>query len=195
MILVKKIVLFFCITILVFSIGCANVKNNVRKDVEKKLAFVNYDEGYKFGNKDAKIVIVEYSSYECRDCRDLHKNIGSVLKKYVDAGDVLYIYKPVDHPRFKSDEDINKHFAPNSLDDIENVFNKFDSYSKKPYETVKKVLNLKDTEVPNYETMNKAIQTELNTGNINGTPTIYINGKKSEKVLTKEEFQKMLDSL
>lgn len=190
----KKIYLFFYIVILVFSIGCTNIKSNTMKSTEKKLTFIDYNKGYSFGSKRAKIVIVEYSSYNCKDCRDLHRNIGSVLRKYINDGNLLYIYKPVNHPKFKNDEKINRYFAPNSLDDIENIFNKFDSYSKKPYDTVKNVLNLKEKEVPNYEIINKAVENELTLGKITGTPTLYINEEKYEKVLTKEEFQKILNS-
>ncbi|WP_411682437.1 thioredoxin domain-containing protein [Clostridium thailandense] len=194
----KKIFLFFCIWNFIFLAGCANsvnTKDSSTKNLERKLAFINYNEGYSFGNtQNAQVVIVEYSSYECKDCRNLHKNIGTTLKKYVKSGKLLYIYKPVDHPKFQNDEKINKYFAPKSLDDIENIFDKFDLYSKKSYETVKAVLNLKEETVPNYETMNKAIENELTSGNITGTPTIYINGIKYKKVFTEQEFQKLLDS-
>jgi thiol-disulfide isomerase/thioredoxin len=192
----KKICLFLCVFI--FFTGCTsdvNIKNNSTKNLEKKLTFINYNEGYSFGNtQNAKIVIVEYSSYECRDCRNLHKNIGNLLKKYINNGNLLYIYKPVDHPKFKNDEKINKYFAPKRLDDIQNIFNKFDFYSKKPYATVKSVLNLKEEMIPNYESMNKAIANELSAGKITGTPTMYINGTKYEQVFTEQEFQKILDS-
>jgi thioredoxin-related protein len=194
----KRVFLFFCITIFLFSIGCSsrtNTKLNNINELEKKSTFVDYNQGYSFGNsKSARILIVEYSSYECKDCRDLHKNISNILKKYIDNGSLLYIYKPVDHPKFATDEKINRYFAPNNLDDIENVFSKFDSYSKKSYATVKTVLNLGEKEVPNYEFMNKSISNELTTGNITGTPTMYINGEKYDKIFTKEEFEKILDS-
>lgn len=197
MIILKRIFLFFCISLLAFFAGCAsyaNTKISKIKDLERKLSFVDYTQGYTFGNsKNAKILIVEYSSYECKDCRDLHKNICSILKKYIDDGTLVYIYKPVDHPKFVNDEKINRYFAPYNLNDIENTFNKFDSYHKKDYATVKNVLNLTEKEVPNYEAMSKAISNELTAGNITGTPTMYINGQKYDKVFTKEEFQKILD--
>lgn len=125
----------------------------------------------------------------------MHKNISSLLNEYIKNGSLLYIYKPINHPKFKNDENINMHFAPKSLNDIQNVFNKFDTYSKKPYSTVKSVLNLKETPVNHYDSMSKAIAHELTLGKITGTPTMYINGKKYEKVFTKKEFQKILNSL
>lgn len=195
----KKIFLFFCICISIICTSCTSnvtTKSSNTKNLEKKLKFINYASGYSFGNtKNAKIVIVEYSSYECIDCRNLHKNIGSLLKKYIKDGRLLFIYKPINHPKFKNDEKINMYFAPRSLDDIQNVFNKFNDYSKKPYSTVKSVLNLRSTPVANYDSMNKAINHELTLGKITGTPTMYINGKKYEKVFTKKEFQKILNPL
>lgn len=194
----KKISLFFYIGILIFFTGCTintNMNNNNTKKLEKKITFINYNAGYSFGNtQNAKIVIVEYSSYECEDCRNLHKNIGNLLKKHIDNGDILYIYKSVNHPKFLNDEKINEYFAPKSLDDIENIFNRFDSYSRKDYKTVKSVLNLKEKTVSNYESMNKTISNEINVGKITGTPTIYINGIKYTKVFARQEFQKILDS-
>lgn len=197
----KKIFLFFCIGICIFFTGCtaktkvANENNNT-KNLEKKLKFIDYNSGYSFGNtKTAKIVMVEYSSYECIDCRNLQKNIGSLLKTYIKNGSLLYIYKPVNHPKFKNDEKINMYFAPKSLDDIENIFNKFDSYSRKPYPILKSVLNLKEVPVSHYSAMSKEISRELVLGKITTTPTIYINGKKYEKVFTKKEFEKILNSL
>lgn len=189
----KKVNLLFCIMICISFLGCGSTKNNTINTI-KKPSFINYNEGYSFGNKNAQIIIVEYSSYECKDCKNLHKNIGNVLKKYIESGKVLYIYKPVDHPKFVNDEKINRYFAPHNLEDIQNIFNKFDLYSKKPYSTVKSVLNLKEKEVPNYKAMNKTISNELTSGNITGTPTMYINGDKYEKVFTEKEFQKILDS-
>ncbi len=192
----KKVYLFLCITVLIFFTACTNTntKNDNSKKTDKKPAFINYNEGYNFGNKNAKITIVEYSSYECKDCRNLHKNIHSVLKKYIQNKTVLYIYKPVDHPKFINDEKINRYFAPQNLEDIENVFSKFDSYSNKTYDTVKNVLNLKEKDVPNYEEMDKSIRAEITSGNITGTPTLYINDKKYEEVFTEKDFQKILDS-
>lgn len=192
----KKIYLFF--GILILFTGCTvtkNVKDNSVKELEKRLTFIDYNQGYRFGNiKNARIVIVEYSSYECSKCRNLHKNIGKVLKKYIDNGNLLYIYKPVDHPKFENDQKINQYFEPKSIDDIQKVFDKFDLYSRKPYSTVKSVLNLREQTVTNYESMNKAITTELKNGNVTGTPTMYINGIKYKQVFTKQQFQKILDS-
>lgn len=192
--IMKKKYLFFCIILFIFLMGCANIKINNTKNVTKKLSFINYNVGYIFGNKNAKIVIVEYSSYECIDCRHLHKNIGPLLKKYIDSGDVLYIYKPVDHPKFINDGKINKYFAPSKYDDIESIFNKFDSYSHKSYATVKNVLNLSEKEVPNYETMRKTISKEISIGKITGTPTMYVNGNKYKNIFTEYEFQKIINS-
>jgi|GEM_PF-4807119 len=195
----KKIFLLFCIGICILFTSCTSNtanKSSSTKNLEKKLKFIDYNSGYSFGNtKNAKIVIVEYSSYECIDCRNLHKNIGSLLKKYIKNGTLLYIYKPVNHPKFKNDEKINMYFAPKSLDDIQNIFNKFDSYSRKPYPIIKSVLNLKETPVPNYAAIDKAISSEISLGKITSTPTIYINGKKYEKVFTEKEFEKILNSL
>lgn len=46
------------------------------------------------GNKDAPIVIIEYSDYQCPFCRSWFSNSKSQLdKEYIETGKVLFIYK------------------------------------------------------------------------------------------------------
>lgn len=44
-----------------------------------------------WGNKDAKVKIVEYSDYQCPFCRALHTELKPLLQEYKDK--VLYVYK------------------------------------------------------------------------------------------------------
>lgn len=199
----KKLPLVFLIILIIFSISCINLKKNTSTKqttnyLKSDITFIDLNQGYKFGNKDAKIIMIEYSSYECIDCRDFHKSVDEILKKYVDDGSLLYVFKPVDHPKFKNDERINMYFVPKNFDDIQNVFNKFDLYSQKSYEEVKSVLKLNEVESSNYYEMNETIKKELIAGHIKGTPTIYINGIKyeydSKSVHPQLEFEKLLKS-
>ena len=43
------------------------------------------------GNKDAKVVIVEYSDYECPFCKRFHGTMQTVLEQYGD--DVAWVYR------------------------------------------------------------------------------------------------------
>ncbi len=58
---------------------------------EFKIEDFNIDNNYFLGNKDAKIVIVEFGSFTCPHCINLHPVIKDVLKKYGDK--IKYVYK------------------------------------------------------------------------------------------------------
>lgn len=48
-----------------------------------------------FGNPDAKVVVIEYSSPTCLHCAYFHKEIlPNLKKKYIDSGKVAYLIRP-----------------------------------------------------------------------------------------------------
>lgn len=193
----RKITFSIILILTVFLFGCKSYVTDISKDpsVERTdISFINREAGYKFGNDNAKIVIVEYSSYECIDCMNLHNNIKDSLKKAVESGNVLYIYKPIDHPKFENDDKINRYFEPKSLDDLSTIYSKFSDYSKKNWDNVKSVLRLSEVENSNYKNMSEIISNELKNGNISRTPTIFINNRKFvERIFTPEEFEKLIN--
>lgn len=64
--------------------------NNTKLDENLELK----EEDYYFGAEDAKVTIIEYSSYNCPHCLSLHNNIMSNLKKdYIDTNKVKYAKK------------------------------------------------------------------------------------------------------
>lgn len=65
-----------------------NKNTKLDKNLELK------EEDYYFGAEDAKVTIIEYSSYNCPHCLSLHNNIMSNLKKdYIDTNKVKYAKK------------------------------------------------------------------------------------------------------
>ncbi len=55
---------------------------------------VSFADTHRLGNADAKIIIVEFSDYQCPYCSSFHLEIFPMLKeKYVDTGIVQYIHK------------------------------------------------------------------------------------------------------
>ena len=65
-----------------------NKNTKLDKNLELK------EEDYYFGSNEAKVTIVEYSSYNCPHCLSLHNNIMSNLKKdYIDTNKVKYAKK------------------------------------------------------------------------------------------------------
>lgn len=57
-------------------------------------ALTSIDDDPYLGNKDAKVVIVEFSDYECPYCKQYHANVfDQVVSSYVDTGKVLYVFR------------------------------------------------------------------------------------------------------
>lgn len=51
--------------------------------------------GFRMGNPDAKVKLVEFASFTCSHCRDFHKEAQANLKpSYVKTGQVSYEYRP-----------------------------------------------------------------------------------------------------
>jgi protein-disulfide isomerase len=51
--------------------------------------------GFRMGNPDAKVKLVEFASFTCSHCRDFHKEAEANLKPtYVKNGQVSYEYRP-----------------------------------------------------------------------------------------------------
>lgn len=64
------------------------------KDIQLDKNLELKEEDYYFGSNEAKVTIVEYSSYNCPHCLSLHDNIMSNLKKdYIDTNKVKYVKK------------------------------------------------------------------------------------------------------
>ncbi len=51
--------------------------------------------GFRMGNPDAKVKLVEFASFTCSHCRDFHKEAEANLKpNFVKSGQVSYEYRP-----------------------------------------------------------------------------------------------------
>jgi len=51
--------------------------------------------GFRMGNPDAKVKLVEFASFTCAHCRDFHLEASGPLKNnYVKSGNVSYEYRP-----------------------------------------------------------------------------------------------------
>jgi protein-disulfide isomerase len=45
------------------------------------------------GNRDAKVVIVEFSDTECPFCKMFHDTMNRIMSEYKDSGDVAWVYR------------------------------------------------------------------------------------------------------
>ncbi|ENQ3105063.1 Thioredoxin [Bacillus sp. 491mf] len=184
------IVALFIIIPLIFT-SCKQTSGSSSKPID-------LSEGIAVGDKSAPLQFIEYSSFQCPDCKKLHQNIQDVLQKYIDEKKIFYVFKPVDVQRFANDQYVYKNFSNNNenFNMIKTAFEKQDQWSNaKNEEEVKQILGLEniDTETQNKrkETMNR-INIDLKERGIKEVPSFYINGKKFVGVYSKEEFKKLL---
>jgi protein-disulfide isomerase len=50
--------------------------------------------GFRMGNPDAKVKLVEFASFTCSHCRDFHKESAALKSSYVKSGQVSLEYRP-----------------------------------------------------------------------------------------------------
>lgn len=182
------------------STGCGRYvepKENIYEELsEETLLQINQTDGYIFGSPNAPITVIEYSSYECKDCADLHANIGKTLRNSIDRGEIRYVFKPVDHPKFENDLEINLRLVPNDFTDLEHTFDLFDSYAHQDITVVERTLGLSAEQSEHAKEINVRIESELNSLDVKKTPTLIIGKRKySEVVFTRSEFESVLQEL
>lgn len=56
------------------------------------------------GNPQAKVVIVEYSDFECPFCKQFHDTLNRIMREYGPSGDVAWVYRqfPLDSLHLKA---------------------------------------------------------------------------------------------
>lgn len=169
---------------------------------------------YYFGNKNAKIQIVEFADFECPFCKHLGNNLKNWLKPY--EGKFYFVFK--NYPLDKAcnqmlQQDFHKsacylanlarcageqdkfwetYEALNNLP--ENLLNKHDKILNEISATLDQQA-LK--ECVKSERQIEYIKKDIDAGNqlqITGTPAIFINGKKVE-YLSQESITGIMDSL
>lgn len=184
------IIALFIIIPLIFT-SCKQNSNSQSKPI-------NLSEGITVGDKSAPLQFIEYSSFQCPDCKKLHQNIQDVLQKYIDEKKLFYVFKPVDVKRFANDQYVYGNFSDNNenFNMIKNVFEQQDQWSNvKNEEEVKQILGLgnidEETQKKRKETMER-INVDLKDRRITEVPSFYINGKKFVGVYSKEEFKELL---
>ena len=181
--------LLFFISFAVIAVLIYSIYSNTQEEIDTE-----YGIGY--GNPNAKIKMIEYMSFQCIDCFELHENIGDTLTKKIKDGEVYYIVKHVDFEKFKYD-----HVIFNSIDNLDKietidyVMDNYKTWSKmKKVEDVKKFFNLKDVKKDRVE-MQKYISKEKDKHDIDFIPTFYLNGEKHVGAFTDKEFKQMINDI
>ena len=171
-----------------------------RYDIKLDLsAYSGLGEDYRKGNKFAKVKVVEFADFECPACRGAAANLKTVAEKFGDK--VLFVFKnyPLDkkcNPEITGDFHKYACYAATmarcagtygkfwQMHDL--VYNNQNDLSINNIEKWAKSLGLTQEQIDscrNSEDIKKKILDDINVAkkaNLQGTPTIYINGRRLE---------------
>ena len=138
-----------------------------------------------YGDLEAPIEIVNYTSFQCPPCANFHEQYADVLEKYLDSGDLKLVIKAVDLDKFKYDEVIYQHLTEDYLTDyrkLSEVYAKQSEwYALETKEEVIEFLGLNkksDRDLKRQIKQNSKERIELG---IQGVPTTFINGEEMER--------------
>ena len=167
-------------------------------------------ESKSFGDKSAKIKIIEFASLTCGHCARFHNEVMPILKeKYIDKGLIHFTYKDFPLDKFALKASMIARCAGN-----EKFFKFLDVFYKKqkdwtrtkdPFKSLLKIAKfggLKDEElkvcIGNKSIEDGILKERLNSSkkyDIKATPTIYLNGEKYNGDLTIEAIESKINSM
>ena len=179
------------------------------KTPEEKREYLlnNFDMDNVIGNPDAKVTVIEYSSFTCKYCKALRKEINKLVEDYaINESKIKYVLRPlyntktiplgafIQCARPEDKEKIADYFFSKDIDDIDNMEQFLLEAGKK--------FNMNEDYVKDCiydEDMYKKLiymQQETNTAfDIEGTPVLFINGKEYAGYRTSEKLKTIIDSI
>ncbi len=159
------------------------------------------------GKADSKILLVEYSDFQCPACGAFFPIVTQVVDKYKDK--IRFIYRHYPLPQHKNanaaslaaeaagDQDKfwemhDKLFgSQEDWSESETVAKLFEGYAKElKLDMTKYNATLKDSKLQD------RIDKDIASGNeygVNSTPTFYLNGKKLQNIRSAEDFNKAIE--
>lgn len=163
------------------------------------------------GNPDAKVTLTEYASYTCPHCANFHAEVFKSLKTdYIDTGKVKFVYREVFFDRYglwagmlaRCSGDM-RYFGINGI-----LFEKQQEWaaSEDPtvvignLKTIGKSAGMSDAELDACfndqklaESMVANFQKNMEADQVEGTPTLFINGTKHSN-MSYEDLKALLDA-
>ncbi len=159
------------------------------------------------GKADAPITVIEYASMTCIHCAHFHDTVFPYLKeKYIDAGKVRYIYRefPLD-PLAAASSMLIRCSPQDKYFDLLKLFNeKRDVWISRdqPVEALqnfakqigftKQTFETCVTDQKLFDGLSEVRKRGSEAFKIDGTPTFFINGRKSVGISSKDELDKAL---
>jgi protein-disulfide isomerase/uncharacterized membrane protein len=167
-----------------------------------------------FGNPDAKIVVVEFSDFECPYCKKAAGTLLPILSQYRDQVKLVFMNYPLD---MSCNKELQRPLHTRSCAAAAAAYcagrqGKFWEYHDKTFarqpkyqpasllniaEKLKLDLNQFKACLTSEQT-DQAIQADLQQGNaakVQGTPTVFVNGRHFQPWISREAWEMLIDRL
>ena len=168
------------------------------------------DEEFFLGNKNAKIVVIEYASMTCIHCANFHKQVYPKIKKnYIDTNKIKFIFRdfPLDKQALFASvlakcapKDKYFNFVKLILTNQEKWISNDDTFMNK-LRNIGKLAGLNENKINSCFKDEKIVNNIIRTRsigeekyNINSTPSLIINEKKYS-AMSYENFEKIIENL
>ena len=178
------------------------------KEKEEKREYLlnNFPMDNIIGNINAKITVIEYSSFTCKYCKSFRKEVNKLVKDYaIDKNIIRYVFRPLYNTRTiplgafiqcakKEDkENIVDYFFTKDIEKVENMEQFLIEAGKKfnmNEEYVKKCIYDKDM----YQKLIYLQQETNDAFDIKATPLLFINGEEYYGYKTSVKLKTIIDS-
>ena len=155
--------------------------------------------GIAYGKGNGKIEVVNYTSFQCGGCMELHEELGESIKKYIDSGDIKYIEKQIDIKRFKYDDLIYKHMNEEQISDFDKLSEIYEKQNEwitleSPAEVIE-FLGLEQEENKKHIKDIEKINKEKMELELKEVPAMFINGEEVPSNISKEEFENKIEDI
>jgi protein-disulfide isomerase/uncharacterized membrane protein len=223
---VKSLGYFFIVLVIGGIILHTNHKQFAREIPEDKLAL--YLDAYFrqpaqtidisgrpfFGNPEAKIVVVEFSDFECPYCKKAAGTLKPILSQYQDQIKFVFMHYPLDTSCNKELKNALHQracavaFAAHCAGEQGKFWEYHDkAFARQPkfqpasLDNIAEKLKLDMNQFKaclSSEATQAAIQADLQQGvaaKVAGTPTVYVNGRKFQPWMSKKAWQKLIERL
>lgn len=167
-----------------------------------------------FGNEQAKIVVVEFSDFECPYCKKAAATLKPILSQYQDQVKFVFMNYPLDAscnkelPRALHQRACAVAYASYCAGKQDKFWEYHDKafarqpkYQQASLENIAEKLKLDMEQFKacmNSEEAQQAIQADLQQGSaakVQGTPTVYVNGRKFQPWMSRRAWQRLIERL
>tara|TARA_B100001123_G_scaffold266709_1_gene296964 strand:+ start:1093 stop:1686 length:594 start_codon:yes stop_codon:yes gene_type:complete len=162
------------------------------------------------GNKDAKVIVIEYASMTCHHCADFHKEIYPKIKEnYIDTNKIKFIFRnfPLDKQALFASVLVKCAPKDKYFDFVKLILGTQKKWISNDETFIDKLKNIGKLAGLNETKINECFKNEQLVDNIlkissdaekkyniNSTPSFIINEKKYS-AMSYENFEKIIENL